>query len=128
MQLLHGLGNERIALDSNSAMLTRSRDGSLVLALWNLWAPDEAGSTKTVKLQFRNVASGRRAYISRVDRDHGDPQPLYRKMGSPRYPTRAQLEELRKSTQLPPPEVRKLGNGELTLTLPAHGLAVIEVK
>jgi len=49
-------------------------------------------------------------------------------MGSPRYPTKAQIEALRKDAQLPAPEIRDLEDGGLTLTLPSHGLAVIEVK
>ncbi len=127
-KLLHTLGAERLAIENTSALVTRDKDGSLELAVWNLFAPGEAGSPKTVTLQFRNLGKRRHAYISRVDRDHGDVLPLYEKMGSPRYPTSAQLGELRKSAQLPSPEVRGLKNGELTLTIPAHGLAVIELK
>jgi xylan 1,4-beta-xylosidase len=52
----------------------------------------------------------------------------YEKLGSPRYPTLAQIESLRKAAQLASPENRELSNEELTLTLPSHGLAVIEVK
>jgi xylan 1,4-beta-xylosidase len=66
--------------------------------------------------------------ISRVDGDHGDVRPLYEKMGSPRYPTPKQIEELRHAAALPAPEKRALKNGTLTLTLPAQGLAVIELK
>jgi xylan 1,4-beta-xylosidase len=63
-----------------------------------------------------------------VDHDHGDFHSAYEKMGAPRYPTRAQIEELRKAAELPAPEVRQMQNGNLTLTLPGHGLAVIELK
>jgi hypothetical protein len=35
---------------------------------------------------------------------------------------------LRKAAELPAAEVRDLRDGELTVTLPADGLAVIEVK
>src|SRR3989449_4985148 len=34
-KLLHELGDQRIDLNSDSALLTRKKDGSLVLALWN---------------------------------------------------------------------------------------------
>jgi hypothetical protein len=40
----------------------------------------------------------------------------------------AQLAELRKATVLPAPEMQKLKNHELTLEIPAQGLAVIELK
>jgi hypothetical protein len=49
-------------------------------------------------------------------------------MGSPHYPTQAQIATLRKAAQLPAPDSQTLHNGELTLTLPSYGLAVIEVR
>jgi xylan 1,4-beta-xylosidase len=127
-KILHQLGSKRIALDSDSALVTRASDGSLVVAVWNIIAPDQAGSAKSVVLRFKNVGSARRASISRVDREHGDPHPAYEKMGSPVYPTRAQLQKLRDAVELGAPEIQELKNGELSLTLPANGLAVIEIK
>ena len=50
----------------------------------------------------------------------------YEKMGAPRYPSQAQIRELRQATQLPPPETRPIERGELTLTMPEHGLALID--
>jgi xylan 1,4-beta-xylosidase len=132
-KLLHQLGDERISVDSPSVLVTREKDGSLVVAAWNLVHPEEtgvskAGLTKTVHLRFKHLAGNRRAYISRVDREHGDVHPAYEKMGQPRYPTGGQLEELQQAAQLPPAEIRELTNGELTLDLAPDGLAVIEVK
>jgi len=49
-------------------------------------------------------------------------------MGSPRYPTQTQILKLRKAADLAPQEPRSLTNGELTLTLPSYGLALITVK
>jgi xylan 1,4-beta-xylosidase len=127
-KLLHQLGGERIALDSNSALVTHRADGSLVVVVWNLVPPDQLGSPKIITLQVKNIPEPRRAYISRVDGDHGDSRQKYEKMGSPRYPTQTQLSQLRKSAELPAPEMRELKNGELTLIIPAHGLAVVELK
>jgi xylan 1,4-beta-xylosidase len=132
-KLLHGLGDERIALDSSSldsssVLVTRKTDGSLVVAAWNLIPPDQTGSAKTVHLRFEHLSGKRRAYISRVDRDHGDVHPTYEKMGQPRYPSREQLKALQQAAQLPAAEIREMTNGELTLDLAPDGLAVIEVK
>jgi xylan 1,4-beta-xylosidase len=126
-KLLHKLGNQRILLDSDSALLTRRDDGTLVLALWNYSPPEQRGVPKTLMLQFRS-AKVRRAVISRVDGEHGDVRSAYEKMGSPRYPTQDQIRELRRAAELPNPESRKLKNNELNLTLPAQGLALIELK
>jgi hypothetical protein len=49
-------------------------------------------------------------------------------MGSPQYPTSAQLGELRKAAILSAPVKQELTNGELTLTLPTYGLAVIRLE
>jgi len=126
-QLLHKLGDERISVNSDSALLTRRSDGRLVLAIWNYAPPDQAGSPRTLSLRFQNTKA-KVASISRVDHDHGDVHPIYEKMGSPRYPTQTQIKQLRTAAQVPAAETRELKNSELTLTVPAHGLAVIELK
>jgi xylan 1,4-beta-xylosidase len=122
--LLHHLGDERIDLNSDSALLTRTKDGALVLAVWNYAPPEKEGAPRTFTLRFKGTRASE-AQVSVVDPQHGDMRPTYLKMDSPRYPTQAQIEELRKAAQLPPPETRPLSNGELTLTLPSYGLAVV---
>ena len=126
-KLLHRLGDERIELQSDWALLTRRQDGSLVLAVWNYAPPDQRGSDKTVTLRFKGVKS-KRSLISRLDAAHGDFHAAYEKMGSPRYPTAAQIRQLTKAVALGPPEASSLRNGELALTLTPHALAVIELK
>jgi hypothetical protein len=63
-----------------------------------------------------------------VDPEHGESQTDFYKMGSPPYPTRRQILELRAAAVLPPPRVEQISQNELTLSVPAHGLALIEVK
>jgi xylan 1,4-beta-xylosidase len=126
-KLLHELGDERIQLDSDSALLTRRKDGSLVLAVWNYASPDQSGSSKSITLQLKNT-SAKRAMVSRLDREHGDIHSAYEKMGSPRYPTQKQIQELRHAAELSKPDAIHLEHGEFTIALPSHGLAVIELK
>jgi len=126
-KLLHQLGDERVRLDSDFALLTRREDGTLVLAVWNYGAPEREGSPRTISLRLKNTNVSH-ARISRVDSDHGDPHPAYEKMGSPNYPTQKQIQGLRQAAQLPAPEEQQIKNGEFKLTLPANGLAVIELK
>jgi xylan 1,4-beta-xylosidase len=132
-RLLHQLGYERIALDSDFALATKASDGSLVVAVWNLVAPEQlssnpSGTTKSVVIKNKNFGGARRAHISRSDAEHGDPRPIYEKVGSPVYPTQAQLQKLREPAAPGKPEVQELKDGELSVTLPANGLAVIAVK
>ncbi len=126
-KLLHKLGDQRIALDSDSALLTRRGDGTWVLAVWNYAPPEQAGLPRTLTLRFQNTKP-QLATLSRLDSEHGDFHSAYEKMGSPRYPTQTQIQELRRVTELPDPQIVKLQNDELNVTLPAHGLALIEVK
>jgi len=125
--LLHRLGEERIQLQSDSALLTRTKDGKLVLAVWNYSPPEQAGIPRTVALQFKG-SKAKQALISRVDQDHGDFHSAYDKMGSPRYPTQAQIDALRRAAELPAAESQPVQNGELTMTLPGHGLALVELQ
>jgi xylan 1,4-beta-xylosidase len=126
-KLLHKLGDRRIALGSESALLTRRADGTLVLAIWNYAPPEQTGSPRTVTLRFKN-AKPRAAAISRLDHEHGDFHPAYETMGAPRYPTQTQAQELRRSAELSEPERPRVKNGELTVTLSAKSLALIELK
>jgi xylan 1,4-beta-xylosidase len=126
-KLLHNLGDQRIELDSPSALVTRRSDGSLVIAVWNYAPPEQAGPPRVITLRFQGTRQ-KHARVSVVDPMHGDIHAAYEKMGSPRYPTQAQIEQLKKVAELPAPELRNLKNGELTLTLPSYGLALVEVK
>ena len=126
-KLLHELGDQRIELNSDSALLTRKKDGSLVLVLWNYAPPEKEGPARSVTVKFKGVRA-KKALISTVDPKHGDVHPVYDKMGSPRYPRQAQVRELRKAAELGPPETRDLQGGELTLSLPSYGLALITLK
>ena len=126
-KLLHELGDQRIELNSDWALVTRGRNGSIVVAVWNYAPPEKQGGTKSVSLKFKGVQPAQ-ALIYMADVEHGDLHPAYERMGSPVYPTAAQIGELRKAAELPAPELRALTNGELHLTLPSYGLAVITLR
>lgn len=125
-KILHKLGEERLRLDSDSALVTRGKNGSLVIALWNYDLPDHVGEAKNVRLSLKNTKV-RHASIWRVDADHGDVRGVYKKLHEPNYPTPDEIRELQAAAEIKP-ETRDLRNGELALTIPSHGLAVIELK
>jgi xylan 1,4-beta-xylosidase len=126
--LLHRLGTERIPVDSDSALATRRPDHSLTIAVWNMFLPGETGREKSVTLKFANLRGKSAAQVTRLDQDHGNVLKAYAAMGSPRYPTREQLAQLRKASEMSPSENLKLDRGELNLTIPAHGLVLVELK
>jgi xylan 1,4-beta-xylosidase len=124
--LLHRLGDTRLDVKSDSALVTRRKDGTLAVAVWNLFLPEEAGSPKTFTLHFSGV-KGKTVRTTIVDTKHGSPLPAYQKMGSPQFPTDEQIETLRKAAAMPSAQEQTLKNGELKLTLQPHSLALIEV-
>ena len=125
--LLHELGDERLPAPVDEALVTRRADGTLVIAAWNLVEPGASGADKTVTFHFKGVADGAYAEIRSVDADHGDTLDAWKKMGSPANPSRQQIEDLRKASEIGKPEGAPIHDHALTVTLPPMGLAVIEI-
>jgi len=127
-KVLHELGDQRIALDSKDALVTRRSDGAIAVALWNLFLPEEKGEAMNVAVTFKGIGGNRRGLLYRVDAAHGSPLEAYAAMGRPAYPTAAQIEKLRQAAQLPVPEKVQLHNGAFSVALPAQGLALLELR
>ncbi len=125
--LLHKLGTQRLMVKSESALLTRRDDGSLIIAVWNLALPGDAGAARNVTLTFKGLAGSHTVKVYRLDPWHGSPLPTYEKMGRPPYPTRQQIEELRRAAAVPQPEARPLIGPSITLMLPAHSVCLLEI-
>jgi xylan 1,4-beta-xylosidase len=128
--LLHRLGSERITIDSDSVLATRRQDGALVIAAWNYASPGETGPARELTLEVRGLEAMRYANIFRLDDEHGSALTAWEAMGKPDFPSREQQQLLREAGRLPVPELRQLGAsdpGSLTVTLPPHGLALIEI-
>jgi len=125
--LLHKLGNQRLDLNSNSALLTRTPNGSLVMAVWNYAPPGQSGPAKTFTVHFQHIGA-KSVTLWRLDSDHGDYHRTYEQMGSPAYPTSTQVQQLREAAADSTPETLPLNNGELSITVPAPALIVMELK
>ena len=125
--LLHQLGTERLSSTAPDVLVTRRANGTLVVAAWNLAEPEEKGAPKRVHLQFRNTNASGTVLISRADEAHGNTLAAFRKMGSPRYPTMAQIEQINREGELPPPQAISLKNGAIEIEIPPNGLAVLEL-
>jgi xylan 1,4-beta-xylosidase len=135
--ILHKLGDKRIPLDSDSALATSSADGTLVLALWDYAPPTGTGATytmptgpagpaKTFDINLQHVAPNASVEVLRVDPDHGNVLKAFDAMGRPAGDLTAnQITQLRAASAMSPPEHLHLNHGKLTLTVPAHGLAVV---
>jgi xylan 1,4-beta-xylosidase len=126
--LLHRLGDERLPAASDSVLATKTANGNLAVAAWNLVDPGKTGLTRTIELVFRGVPANARVTVATVDQVHGNVLPKYRTMGSPVDPTMAQVKELNAETALSPPTVEHLTDGRLTLTLTPDALDLVTVE
>jgi xylan 1,4-beta-xylosidase len=127
-ELLHKLGTERLPASAGDVLATRRSDGTLVIAAWNLVEPGADGAEKEISLDLKGVPRNARATIRRVDAGHGDTLDAWKRMGSPKYPTREQIAELKKAAEMGPPQVESLQGGRINLRLPPMGLAVVEIR
>ena len=126
-ELLHRLGETRLASEAGSTLVTRRPDGTLVVALWNVVDPDRSGTAVEFNLRISHVNPASPVLVRRVDATHGNVLPAYAAMGSPRYPTRQQIAQLNRSSATGAPQRLTLHGGELRLSVPVNGLALLEI-
>jgi len=127
-RLLHTLGDERIPDSANDVLITKKKDGTLVIAAWNLADPGATVAAKSITFALQGVKGNAAVSISRVDHEHGDVLAAFDKMGAPDYPSQEQLRQLRDVERPAPPQIEHLHGGSFTLVVPAQGLAVVEVR
>ncbi len=138
--LLHQLGTQRLANPSSDVIVTKDKDGSLILAAWHIVdpAPDSVSHgtpdatpqvpPKTITLHFHGLPANARVTLQRVDNTHGNVLPVYAALGSPGYPTPAQVLEMNTKTALPASGITALRAGTLTLHLEGNALAIVRIQ
>jgi len=125
--LLHQLGEHRFGHAVPEALLTRREDGTLVVALWNYReVGTKEAQVRSVSLTFVHTGA-RAARIQVLDAEHGNFAAAYQRLGSPRYPTGQQLQELQKSAALPAPLTRAFAGQKLSIDIPPDGLVLVTV-
>ena len=100
---------------SKDVIATKTKDGGLAIAAWNLVEPDQPGSAHTIEFTFLGVPQNAGVTIQRVDDEHGNVLKHYAAMGKPLNPTPAQIEQLIHETALPAPERTKHQSGQIKL-------------
>jgi xylan 1,4-beta-xylosidase len=125
--LLHELGDQRMANESKNAIVTKTGQGGLAVAVWNIVDPDAQGGTRQVGLTFAHVSPNARVSIERVDQEHGEVLKHYAAMGKPEDPTEAQVEQLNRASAPAAAEQVTLKGGKLNLTLTPNALVLVKV-
>jgi xylan 1,4-beta-xylosidase len=146
-RLLHKLGDTLLDSGEGPILATKHNDGTVSLLVWNLIPQDPKqrtsvgdpqvqtegkfvtqGESKQFALRLANHSNAR-ASIDRVDKDHGDFNKTYQRMGSPAYPTMLQINELKRASELPGIEVAHLdGHGEIRFSIPPNGVALLTIE
>ena len=129
--LLHTLGDTRLPMPATvkDMLVTRRADGTLVLAAWNMAEPPGSSvPEKTITIALPGEPATATATMRRVDGAHGDTLSAWKGMGSPMYPSEAQIAALKKVGTLSAPESVAVSGGQMMLKIPSSGLAVVEVK
>jgi xylan 1,4-beta-xylosidase len=148
MTLAHRLGEKRLPSSEGPVLATQRADGSRAVLGWNL-APgrprrgfggfgrrsdpvaqaksEMEGAPLSLTLRFAGLSENSRARVTSIDMMRGSALPAWQSMGSPEYPTAAEVQKLRDAAVLPAAEERPIRNGELTIDLPPSGLALVEV-
>ncbi|HTA43059.1 MAG TPA: glycosyl hydrolase [Bryobacteraceae bacterium] len=123
-ELLHRLGDRRLDVASEDAIVTKKADGTVVAAVWNYAEPDQTGSPKTIELRLKNNKAVKyRMQI--VGPGKGSSLEEWMQLGKPDSPTRDQISKLIASSQLAPATTERLEN---PIRLDPHSLALIEFK
>ena len=136
--LLHKLGHERLAPSVRSALITRTRNGSLVLALWDYAPPDGRGphytpppphrSRRVFDIKVEGFPADARGLLWRVDDRHSNVLRAFDAMGRPSWPTPQQIAVLRAAGRLAPPRPVQLVSGGIEVAVPQHGLALLQLN
>ena len=131
-RMLHELGNQRLAVDSDEALATRTSDGRLAVAVWNYAPPGASGTPKQIILDLRGLTRNQRhVRIEILDRDHGSSLAAWEAMGRPDFPSREQQRQLRAAAQMPASAEQNLKPGSaesVTVNLPGQSLALVETE
>ncbi|HEY6180776.1 MAG TPA: glycosyl hydrolase family 39 [Terriglobales bacterium] len=125
--LLHLLGTERLPNPSEHVIVTKTNNGGVAIAAWNLVDPGEKGTTRKITFSFKGLSPSPHVTLRRVDSEHGNVLKEYAAMGSPRDPTLLQIEQLNKKTALPAPEMPRLQNGTLDVQLIPNALVLLTI-
>ncbi|MEU0068753.1 hypothetical protein ABZ027_04200 [Streptomyces sp. NPDC006332] len=145
LQILHTVGEHRVPLTLAGApdtvgglAVTGSVRGGVDVLLYNHALATGDGSAPvparpaTLTVTLRGVRAGARARVRRIDEDHTNPYREWVELGSPEYPTRRQLHDIEKASEVEdrPLELksdRGAGVARFTLTLPPEGVAAVHV-
>ncbi|WP_448698736.1 beta-xylosidase [Mucilaginibacter sp. AW1-3] len=103
------------------------------IMVWNYHDEDKQSAGEPVTINIKNIPSAKATVTQyRIDDQHSNSYEVWKKMGSPQNPTKAQIAELEKAGQLQTlnaPAKININNGSLQvkLSLPRQGVTLIKL-
>ncbi len=149
LAFLHQLGETRLQSGEGPVLATERTDGSSAILVWNLipaaeaaavangnpmaaggGASHAAGSSRTLHLKLNGMRGRKQILVSQVNNESGTAQPAWKAMGSPRYPTQDQINQLKAAAELGKPTAHAIAGGSdnFAIELPANGIALLELE
>jgi xylan 1,4-beta-xylosidase len=142
-RLLSQLGDQRLPLqvegDAHASvhvdgLASRHPEGSIAIAVWNFVEDLSASTPARVNLKITGLPL-KHFNLShyRIDRDHSNIHTKWQRLGSPEYPSDAEIDVLAASQGLellePPRRVETSADSlDFRFDLPAHGVSLINLK
>lgn len=136
-EMLHALGDQRITVSGGevgaSVEVLAVRDGAtLTMMAYNHNIPEADIKTEAVSIALKGVSPHTPVSIARVDHENANPKQKWIDLGSPEYPTPAQLAEIAQAS-LPTVQEAHLettedGASVLNFSLPPHGVVSITLN
>ncbi len=94
----------------------------MAVAIWNYAPPGERGIARQVHITVDGLPASAQFRSEIVDPQHGSALEAWQAMGSPAFPTVQQYRALREAA------TKTMHVEGASLTLPAHGLALMEIS
>jgi xylan 1,4-beta-xylosidase len=129
------LYQEAGANDTAVDLTAVSSETDLILLLSNFDVPAKApsGEDVCIRIDLSAVTTGPKnitGILYQIDETHSNPAALWRQMGSPQYPTAAQIQELKEASELQAQlfqaPVDEKGICTIEIHVPSYGVAFID--
>jgi len=132
-ELLHRMGDEQLPVDGEHETVdawAARRGNALTILLTNHALPRQPIESRQVAIQIIDAPTPCGVTLERIDDDHANAKAEWRRMGSPEYLRRAEVEQLDEASRLrqeAPPWRYEGGTLSMEACMPPHAVAALTV-
>jgi xylan 1,4-beta-xylosidase len=138
---LHHMGDQRLEVEtepdpvsgnySTVEALAVTGNNRLSVLVYNHDIPSAALQAQEVCLHLKGIRARQPASLTRIDAQHANPKHKWQELGSPEYPSQAELAQIGRASRPGVSTIKpEAGEGECTyrFSIPPHGVAEIAVE